>query len=104
MHEHAESDPAQRLNWNLLIEFCGTRIVLEEEALVHPIESREEETCNWVQNWQAGRVHKHDTEVSVELCVKVMAGDVVTCVQGIQVRLQKQLRIYINFTLLGWLP
>lgn len=54
MHKEAELNPGHGLDRDVLIELGRPRIVLEQKALVHPIEHEIEDASEWVQDWQTG--------------------------------------------------
>lgn len=60
------------MNWDVLVEFGRSSIVLDQESFIYPVKSKEENACYWVEDWETSGVHEDHTKISVELGIQVM--------------------------------
>lgn len=98
--EKSNLNPWHRFDWDVLIEFGGSCVELKKEPFVDPVQDEVEDTGEWIQNRQAGGVHQHTPQVGVVLRVNVMASNLITCVQPIQILLDEFLGVDVDIVII----
>jgi hypothetical protein len=99
VEEESDLEPEHGLNGDVLVKLRCPSIILEQQALVDPVEHHVEQSTEWVQYWQSRRIHQHDAKIGVVLCVDVVTLDLLASVRGFDIRLKKLLCVNINISI-----
>ena len=97
--------PFNVVNWlycKALVEPGSSLVIFQEQALVYPEQDEEENASNRVKNRQPRAVHQARPQVSKNLGIDIVAGDLRASVERLQVWLQLLLCVALVVFLVIW--